>query len=74
MRHAPVEGEDAYAGLTPEEVAERFADEVKKRQHAANDEIAEGMKDEVDLGRPGWKQRYYDAKMPGQDPSDMAYS
>jgi hypothetical protein len=58
VRHPPVEGEDNYAGLNTEELAERFGDAVKMTVREANDKVAEGMKDEVDLGRAGWKKRW----------------
>lgn len=75
VRHTPSDGEDVYAGLSPEELIERFGDNVKASVREANDKIAEGMKDEVDLGRPGWKKRSIFLQLPSNPTkSDWACS
>ena len=54
------------------EKKEHFDATLKKSVHAHNDAEAAKQVDKVDLGREGWRDRYYKEKMPGVDPDDVA--
>ena len=55
-----------------EEKKEFFDSKLKKSIHAHNDAEAGKQVDKVDLGREGWRDRYYKEKMPGVTPDDVA--
>ena len=58
--------------LTVDEKKEIFDDKLKKKIHAHDDALCELQTDTVDLGREGWKQRYYQEKLDGVEPADIA--
>lgn len=57
-----------------EQQKDAFDAMLKKRMHEKNDAIALTHVDRVELGRSGWKDRYYSIKFEGIDPADVAHS
>ena len=66
--------EEPNADMAPELLAEKFEARLKAEIMASNDAIAATMSDTVDLGRAGWKERYYAAKAPEGKAEDLARS
>eukprot|EP00039_Didymoeca_costata_P013389 m.203123 g.203123 ORF g.203123 m.203123 type:complete len:1076 (+) comp15756_c1_seq1:222-3449(+) len=62
----------AEGDLSEEAVKKRLEENTKQAVRDRNDKIADAQTDEVDLGRDGWKERYYENKMPHEDPDDVA--
>lgn len=58
--------------MTAEERKEHFSKALSTAIRDQNDKVADAQVDEVDLGRSGWKDRYYKTKLPEVDPLDVA--
>ena len=58
--------------LTEEDKKEQFAETLKKKIRDGNDALCDLQEDKVDLGRQGWKERYYKDKLDGVNPKDIA--
>eukprot|EP00040_Diaphanoeca_grandis_P030713 m.182203 g.182203 ORF g.182203 m.182203 type:complete len:1141 (-) comp32100_c0_seq5:140-3562(-) len=74
-RYIQIEFKNSYdtsAEHTTEEKQDYFEQQLKSKIMAENDAVADTMTDTVELGKPGWKTRYYTEKVPGDKAEDLA--
>jgi 5'-3' exoribonuclease 2 len=68
----PGDLEDKSAVMSADERADAFESKLKTELRAVGDAFVDTQVDKVDLGREGWRERYYEEKMPGVNPDDVA--